>query len=45
MIETLSPKKDLEDLQADLREVQELLRRYRLVEGLVERQDMPSTSW
>jgi len=41
MIETLSPKKDLEDLKADLREVQELLRRHRLVEGLVERQEMP----
>jgi magnesium transporter len=41
MVETLSPKKDLEDLKADLREVQELLRRHRLVEGLVERQEMP----
>src|SRR3977135_502795 len=41
MIETLSPKKELEDLQADLREVQDLLRRHRLVEGLVERQEMP----
>src|SRR5205814_2343728 len=41
MIETLSPKKELEDLQADLREVQELMRRHRLVEGLVERQEMP----
>src|SRR5437660_78411 len=41
MIETLSPKKELEDLQADLREVQELLRRHRLVERLVERQEMP----
>src|SRR5256885_12513802 len=41
MIETLSPKKELEDLQADLREVQELLRRHRLVEHLVERQEMP----
>src|SRR5256886_16717633 len=40
MIETLSPKKELEDLQADLREVQELLRRHRLVEHLVERQEM-----
>jgi len=41
MIETLSPKKELEDLQADLREVQELLRRHRLVERLVERQEVP----
>jgi len=41
MTETLSPKKELEDLQADLREVQELLRRHRLVERLVERQEMP----
>src|SRR5204862_8076399 len=41
MIETLSPKKELEDLQADLREGQELLRRHRLVEHLVERQEMP----
>src|SRR3977135_4162047 len=41
MIETPSPKKELEDLQADLREVQELLRRHRLVEHLVERQEMP----
>src|SRR5256885_1011054 len=41
MIETLSPKKELEDLQADLHEVQELLRRHRLVEHLVERQEMP----
>jgi len=41
MTETLSPKKELEDLQADVREVQELLRRHRLVERLVERQEMP----
>jgi hypothetical protein len=41
MIETLSPKKELEDLQADLGEVQELLRRHRLVERLVGRQEMP----
>src|SRR5258706_125910 len=41
MTETLSPKKELEDLQADLREVQDLLRRHRLVERLVERQEMP----
>jgi len=32
MIETLSPKKELEDLKADLSEVQELLGRYRLIE-------------
>ena len=37
----VDPKKELEDLQQDLDEVQELLRRHRLVEGLVERQDMP----
>jgi len=41
MIETLSPKKELEDLKADLHEVQDLLRRHRLVEHLVERQEMP----
>src|SRR5215510_16294385 len=41
VIETLSPKKELEDLKADLRQVQELLRRHRLVEGLVGRQEMP----
>jgi magnesium transporter len=41
VIETLSPKKDLEDLKLDLHEVRELLRRHRLVEGLVERQEMP----
>jgi magnesium transporter len=41
MTETLGPKKELEDLKADLREVQELLRRHRLVEGLVQRQEMP----
>ena len=34
-------RKELEDLQQDLREVQELLRRQRLVEVLVKRQDMP----
>lgn len=33
MIESLSPKKDLEDLKADLREVQELLRRHGLAES------------
>jgi magnesium transporter len=32
---------EVEDLQQNLREVQELLRRHRLVEGLVERQAMP----
>jgi magnesium transporter len=37
----IDPKKELEDLQEDLREVQELLRRHQLVEGLIERQDMP----
>ena len=41
MIETLSPKKELEDLKADLHEVQELLRRHKLVERLVEREEMP----
>lgn len=34
-------RKELEDLQEDLKEVQELLRRHRLVESLVERQEMP----
>jgi magnesium transporter len=33
-------RKELEDLQQDLHEVQELLRRHRLVESLVERQPM-----
>ena len=37
MAEALAPKKELEDLQDDLREVQELLRRHRLVESLSER--------
>src|SRR5258706_14351312 len=41
MTETLSPKKELEDLQADLREVQDLLRRHRLVERLGGRQEKP----
>ena len=41
MVETLTPKKELEDLQEDLHRVQELLRRHRLVEGLVQRQDQP----
>jgi magnesium transporter len=41
MNEVLAPRKELEDLQDDLREVQELLRRHRLVESLVGRQDMP----
>ena len=35
----IDPKKELEDLQEDLREVQDLLRRHQLVEGLVERQE------
>src|SRR3954471_7361731 len=38
MSETLSPKKDLED---ELREMQELLRRHRLVESAAERSQMP----
>jgi magnesium transporter len=38
MVETLAPKKELEDLQEDLREVQELLRRHRLVEELAGRE-------
>ena len=37
-----SPKKELEDLQEDLREVRQLLRRQRVVEGLVGRQEAPS---
>ena len=37
MAEALAPKKELEDLQDDLREVQELLRRHRLGESLSER--------
>jgi len=41
MVETLTPKKELEDLQDDLHQVQELLRRHRLVESLVHRQDQP----
>ena len=41
MAETASPTKELEHLQEDLREVQELLRRHRLVETLVSRQEMP----
>jgi len=40
MPETIE-RKELEDLQQDLHGVQELLRRHRLVEGLVERQAMP----
>jgi magnesium transporter len=40
MPETIE-RKELEDLQQDLHDVQELLRRQRLVEGLVERQAMP----
>src|SRR5581483_4477659 len=42
MSETLSPKKDLEDVQVDLREVQELLRRHREVEAAAERSQMPT---
>ncbi|MGB7540789.1 MAG: magnesium transporter [Burkholderiales bacterium] len=38
MTETLSPKKELEDLQADLREVRELLYRHQLVEDSAGRQ-------
>jgi len=41
MIEPLSPKKDLEDLKADLHEVQELLQRHRLVEEPGERREPP----
>ena len=41
MAETAAPPKDLEDLQEDLREVRDLLRRHRLVEGLVARQETP----
>jgi len=41
MADTASPTKELEHLQEDLREVQELLRRHRLVETLVSRQEMP----
>ncbi len=38
MIETLSPKKELEDLQADLRDIQDLLHRDKGVEGDADRQ-------
>jgi magnesium transporter len=41
MAETAAPTKELEDLQEDLREVQELLRRHKLVEGLVSSRDTP----
>ncbi len=41
MSEILQSKKELEDLQEDLREVQALLRRQQLVEDLVADQDMP----
>src|SRR6185369_8701943 len=37
-----SPRKELEDLQEDLREVRQLLRRQRVVEGLVQRQEVPT---
>jgi magnesium transporter len=40
MAETAAPTKELEDLQEDLREVQLLLRRQRLIENLVHRQDI-----
>jgi magnesium transporter len=40
MAETIE-RKELENLQQDLDDVRELLRRYRLVAGLVERQPMP----
>jgi magnesium transporter len=40
MAETIE-RKELENLQQDLDDVRELLRRHRLVEGLVERQPMP----
>jgi magnesium transporter len=40
MAETIE-RKELEDLQQDLERVRELLRRHRLVEGLVERQPGP----
>ena len=40
MAESAAPTKDLEDLQEDLREVRDLLRRHRIVEGLVSRQEM-----
>ena len=39
MAETAAPTKELEDLQVDLREVQDLLRRRRLVEGLIGRDE------
>ena len=41
MVETLTPKKELDDLQEDLHEVQELLRRHLLVESLVQQLDHP----
>ena len=41
MAETAAPTKELEDLREDLREVQDLLRRHRIVEGLVRRQEIP----
>jgi len=40
MAEPAAPTKELEDLQEDLREVRDLLRRHRVVEGLVSRQEM-----
>ena len=41
MAETAAPTKELEDLQQDLRQVRGLLRRHRLVESWVSRQEMP----
>ncbi len=41
MADIASPTKELEHLQEDLREVQELLRRHRLVESLVSRTEVP----
>jgi len=44
MIETLSPKKELEDLKADLREVQEILGRYRPAERPETQEGEPAQS-
>ncbi|MCC6474354.1 MAG: magnesium transporter, partial [Burkholderiales bacterium] len=41
MVDTLTPRKELEDLKEDLAEVQALLRRHRLVEDLASRQQGP----
>src|SRR3989304_4263897 len=43
MAETAAPTKELEDLQEDLREVQDLLRRHRLVEGQGGRPERPKS--